>query len=413
MSRAPLPELRALFASGGAPLAFVRKDEQLAERLLRMARDDVPAIVERSARAAQILTSSANIERLVSQAIAHADESSDARHDERSEPPGRHARTGQGPSATRGDERSARRVPASTSHAGEEGRAKDGGPSFIMQGILKELERAAKPGANSAKGAERSPRGAPTSGMGGMVAPDWSKILVPLHPKAGTRQAPSQGDGSVIIGPIRILSGSEKGASPGKSAKEQERNASLQRKEQQRAQRDALASVDSMMAMIRRLEQRGWKEYDSRARKREASRTVATEEYTRERRSAAPKASVGEVLARAATSVLQGAASSHTAHAGAGAPVSHGEERAAAYAPAMSEPAGTVGGFRGLARWAADLSGDAELSSSIARADGERAPMLQQLHVARRSWSLDGDALALSLDSAARNEGIDLDEVAS
>ncbi len=79
----------------------------------------------------------------------------------------------------------------------------------------------------------------------------------------------------------------------------------------------------------------------------------------------------------------------------------------------MSEPAATVGGFRGLARWAADLSGDAELSSSIARADGERAPMLQQLHVARRSWSLDGDALALSLDSAARNEGIDLDEVAS
>lgn len=413
MSRAPLPVLRALFASGGAPLAFVRKDEQLAERLLRMVRDDVPAIVERSARAAQILTSSANIERLVSQAIAHADESSDARHDERSEPPGRHARTGQTPSATHGDERSARHAPASATHAGEEGRAKDGAPSAIMQGILKELERAAKPGGHSTNGTERSSHGAPTSGMGGMVAPGWSKILVPLHPKAGTRQAPSQGEGAVVIGPIRILSGSEKGGSQGKSAKEQERNASLQRKEQQRAQRDALASVDAMMSLIHRLEHRGSKEYDARAHKREASRTVATEEYTRERRSAAPKASVGEVLARAATSVLQGAASSHTAHAGTGAPANHAEERAAAYTPAMSEPAATVGGFRGLARWAADLSGDAELSSSIARADGERAPMLQQLHVARRSWSLDGDALALSLDSAARNEGIDLDEVAS
>ena len=78
----------------------------------------------------------------------------------------------------------------------------------------------------------------------------------------------------------------------------------------------------------------------------------------------------------------------------------------------MNEPTTPVGGFRGLARWAAEQAGDPEASAAIGRTENVRAPMLQALHVGRRGWGVAGESTVWSLDAAARSEGIDVDEVA-
>ncbi|MCC6928101.1 MAG: hypothetical protein IT359_03820 [Gemmatimonadaceae bacterium] len=414
MSRAPLPSLRSLFAAGGAPLALVRHDEQLAERLVRIARDLVPPIVEQGARATQVLTAVPDIAQFPSSIDAHADESSDA-------------------SEARNDERAAsprRRSSSTVSSAAPHEMEKAGHPRgpvaewHRVDQLLKEEKRAARPElgaageerARTSRAMEHETTRKENEGerlaklLGDLLANVARRQMALGRTPAVRRKTDAAGVARSVVrevaksaaGVARILSQFDKDATTSRGAKEGERQATRDKATTRERVRDALGAIDAMTNLVRRLERRGAKEYDARANKAFTTRNVATDDHARERR---PSASGGVAM--------RGSAPRDGERSGVRAESRRGDERSGVTMPAMSEPVAPAGGFRGLARWAAEQSGDAELSTAIERGDVERAPMLQQLHATRRGWTLSGDELAWTLDSAARNEGLDLDEVAS
>ncbi|MFN8668424.1 MAG: hypothetical protein U0164_14700 [Gemmatimonadaceae bacterium] len=406
MSRAPLPSLRSLFASGGGPLALVRKDEALAERLVRIARDDIPAIVEQGARAAQVLTEVPNIGQFLSSLDVHANESSDAKHDERGSSPRRPpSRT------TQHDDERARGRTAPSRHDAERWPSREKRSAMLSPDFVEAIKAAVSPSKErvkqqDAKDADRIAKIVREV----QAAIAASRVTVGKAPAVrrkpdviGAARSVASEVAKSAAGVARILSQFDKGSSPSRKAKEGERQATRDQATRRGDAREAVASIDAMMTLVRRLEHRGSKEYDARRHKVLETRQGASEEYVRERRGAAGGGASSH-----------GAASSRGAERSGARPGSaHGAEQHSVPMPAMSEAIAPTGGFRGLAQWAAEQSGDADLSTAIERNDGVRAPMLQQLHASRRGWTLSGDELALSLDGAARNEGLDLDEVAS
>jgi len=395
MSRAPLPSLRTLFASGGGPLAFVREDEQLTERLARLVRDDVPAIVEQGVRATRMLTDIPDLAQLSTLALERAREMGDALPDE-SEMVRRVAGRLRG-DMDRSGSASAPTDPSSVEPGDKVKSRRSPGDGRIFPQIVREITRDFVEGLGR-KNAKGPSRKSPASrGDGGAPLP-LAKIAAMLAPKPDVKGAVRDVAKGVITsaaGVARILGQVEKDLVPSSSAKGAQRGAAAKKKPVDI--REIIASIDAVVNSInrqagRRATARGSAGGARRGGERGAGEGVATP--SRSGRSETPG---GETSARSAR-------------------VSASDYKAATPVDrqyTMSEPITPVGGFRGLAQWAAEQSGDAELSAAIDRTDRERAPMLQPMHASRRGWGLEGDALALTLDDAARSEGVDIDEVAS
>ncbi len=394
-SHAPHPALRALWALGGGPLAFVRADERLAERLSRMTRDEVPAIVRDDGRSIVALAAGVDLAN-VSRGFGNADEGMHEPNDANAE-----------------ERRSA--LSSVLARLREQERATPGANPSVSSVTSAPL-RVPKLFNAKASGAPRAQRSAspPSPGASGHAigaalaatiteptAPSrWPSVgAVTAGRTASTTSVPR------ISGAARAIVEGATSANPlaqllaPSSTAIQAMLADYAANTAPPAPQDAAARAAARLLQItERVE-----------RKIAAARAGAAGDVTRQARTARgaghpPTPSSGEQHRRQqegdATPAAGAARTSLRAQGGATAP-------AVAHSPAASfsapEQAVELRGFRGLAMRAA----------SDETPPGERAPMLQPLRHARRGWDEVDAADAWSLDSAARLEGLDLDEVAS
>jgi hypothetical protein len=391
-SHAPHPALRALWALGGGPLAFVRADERLAERLSRMTRDEVPAIVRDDGRSIVALAAGVDLAS-VSSGLGNADqgmhEPNDANAEERQSP-----------------------LSNVLTKLREQQRTKHDTHSSASSAPLR-LPKLFNAKASGAPRAQRSASpplpGASGHAIGAALAatiteptapPRWPSVgAVTAGRTASTTSVPR------ISGPVRAIVEGAKSANPlaqllaPSSTAIKAMLADYAANTAPPAPQDAAARAAARLLQItERVE-----------RKIAAARAAAGGDLTRQARTARgvghpPTPSSGEQHRRQqegdATPSAGAARTSLRAQGGATAPSVAHSTAASFSAP---EQAVELRGFRGLAMRAA----------SDETPPGERAPMLQPLRHARRGWDEVDAADAWSLDSAARLEGLDLDEVAS
>lgn len=385
---APHPALRSLWALGGAPLAFVRADEQLAERLARLVRDEVPTVVKDDGRSIGVLTAAVDLARLTPRQAAL----------------------------------DAPAEPVDTSHEPREAKSakdpirSDGSPLSRVLATLREQTHASPVSATSAASTPLRPTRLSPSQQASSPSHARTPSLKPIS--AGNRDhvrlsARWPNVGAVSIGRSSPNQSGVAAASHGKGQLHSPGNLIATALTTLPSSTQAL--VDAHVAAVRTSPPSDVVQ-DTAARllqiterverklavaRASAESAAAGSANPRRSRSAADSSSLDE--RRGAPSPAPGspeAAASRLASqpAAATAPVTRS-------APAFTNAAEPVElrGFRGLARRALDESSPG----------GERAPMLQPLHHTRQGWADVDAAESWSLDTAARLEGLDLDEVAS
>lgn len=385
---APHPALRTLWAMGGAPLAFVRADERLGDRLAAMMRDDVPPIVKEDGRAISALAAVidlANITPTNDAAVAPETAASD------NQEPNDAGRKSTQPHlstlSTLSHLLTKLREPQQSSPS-----SASSAPSAPLR-VSPLLHSPAERPPNPVRAPKQEPTPSTTTETRKPPA-RWPIVRpVTIGPKSpnpapatagqralhesshkGSVLAAALGPSSPIVQSILDEHGARAQESPPTDAARTVAARLLQITEQVE-RKVAAARVNAEMT----------RNGASRARRFSTTDSPATDEHRgTDREASEPAAAIAPRIATqppaaAAPSPRSGPAFTHAA-----------------------EPT-ELRGFRGLAMRA--IAQDTPGS--------ERAPMLQPLHHTRQGWA-DVDAPdAWSLDAAARLEGLDLDEVAS
>jgi hypothetical protein len=395
-SYAPHPALRSLWAVGGGPIAFVRADEQLAERLSRLARDEVPALVREDGRAVSTLTAPVDLSRVA----GGAGDTSDTMHepnDANVDGTEQH-RPALSSILDRLRERqqwSARSVPSASS-----------APSASV--------RVSKQSSRAPSAPPRQPHSPTSLQVADTMRTRSSTLARDASPATPQRwpQARAVTVGRSLTGPAQPPASALTHSAPDSTGAAPSIASPL------------LSSPSAVQSMLASYE--GGSAPPPHDAAMTAARLLQVTERV-ERKLAAGRAAAGPHASRR-SSLRRGASEDRTSDASdssrtirpTGALPADGTTRAPRQAHAALSSSGDLPsaaapafGTAAVSTELRGLRGLAMRAAQEATTAGERAPMLQPVHRARRGWD-DGDATdAWSLDAAARLEGLDVDEVAS
>ncbi len=389
-SHSPHPALRTLWALGGGPLAFVRADEAMAERLQRLTRDVTPPLVQGDGKPIQALTTTFDLTSLSGQLI---DATSDSAHE---------------PNDANAGAPHRRRTPLSTliTQLRRKQTANPETPSSSFSAPSAPLR--VQPLVAPQSAPPPHPPRTPTTTAPHAKKPNLlATALTTLSWPQATPVTAGRTSLSSATDPVRALVEGATAKSPLASLPLPSRATIREMLADYAAAATSISRHDLAATAAERLLQITERVERKVAAARATAGAGATRQAVTRRMATESAANAAAVAPRQvqpgdAAPAPDALRASGRGDAGTIAPAG----AAPSFAPSFGASAEVteLRGFRGLALRAAAASDDAPT---------ERAPMLQPIHQGRRGWDEIDAADAWSLDAAARLEGLDLDEVAS